>query len=101
MDYVASSCRLRAAKKDDDKGLMRFPNSFGKETDWKTFKNILKYYLGNKKCFGIPLEYIMSNNDQPAGQAGIVYATEHDFLYVTTPLEGEALRQNTVRCGKV
>ena len=46
---------------------------------------------------GVPLEYIMHNVDGP-GQAGIQYATKHEHLVISTPLEGEAFEADN---GKV
>ena len=36
------------------------------------------------------MEYITCNDEGP-GQVRVEYATEHETLFVTTPLEGEAL----------
>ena len=77
---------------------MKFPEAFGKETNWRTFKKVLKNHLGTKKGInGVLLEYIMCNVDGP-GQAETQYATEHEHLVVTTPLEGEAFEADN---GKV
>ena len=77
---------------------MKFPEAFGKETSWRTFKKVLRNYLGTKKGInGAPLEYIMCNVDGP-GLARTQYATEHEHLVMTTPREGEAFEADN---GKV
>ena len=78
--------------------MVKFPEAFGKETSWRTFKKVLRNYLGMKKGInGVPLEYIMRNMDEPR-QARTQYATGHEHLVVTTPLEGEAFETDN---GKV
>ena len=50
-------------------------------------EKVLKNNLRSKEGVNsVPLEYRICINDKP-GQAGIVYATEHESLVVTTPLE--------------
>ena len=77
---------------------MKFPEAFGKEMSWRMFKKVLKNYLGTKKGInGVPLEYIVRNVDGP-GPVGLQYATEHEHLAITTPLEREAFEADN---GKV
>ena len=98
LEYASKVYHLKESKKEDEEGLVKFPEAFGKETSWRTFKKVLRNYLGTKKGInGVPLEYIMRDVDGP-GQARQVYATEHEHLVVTTPLEGEALEADN---GKV
>ena len=98
LEYASKVCRLEESKKEDEEGLVKFPEAFGKETSWRTFEKVLRNYLGMKKGINsVPLEYIMRNVDGP-GLAGQVYATEHEHLVVTTPLEGEAFEADN---GKV
>ena len=69
----------------------------GKEISLKSFRNVLKYYLRTKKGVnGILLEYIICKNDE-AGLTGIICATEHESLVVTTPLEGEAFEADNCK----
>ena len=90
LEYASKVRRLKESKKEDEEGLVKFPEAFGKETSWRTFKKVLRNYLGMKKGInGVPLEYIMHDVDGPR-QAGTQYATEHEHLVITTPLEGEA-----------
>ena len=94
LEYASKVRRLEESKKEDEEGLVKFPKAFGKETSWRTFKKVVRNYLGTKKGInGVPLEYIMHNVDGP-GQVRIQYATEHEHLVVTTPLEGEAFEAN-------
>ena len=98
LEYASKVRRLEESKKEDEEGLVKFPEAFGKETSWRMFKKVLRNYLGTKKGInGVPLEYIMHDVDGP-GQARIQYATEHEHLVVTTPLEGEAFEADN---GKV
>ena len=98
LEYASKVCRLKESKKEDEEGLVKFPEAFGKETSWRTFEKVLRNYLGMKKGINsVPLEYIMRDVDGP-GLAGQVYATEHEHLVVTTPLEGEAFEADN---GKV
>ena len=61
-------------------------------------EKVLRNYLVTKKGInGVPLEYIMRNVGGP-GPVGLQYATEHEHLVVTTPLEGEAFEADN---GKV
>ena len=87
LEYASKVCRLEESKKEDEEGLVKFPEAFGKETSWRTFEKVLRNYLGTKKGInGVPLEYIMHNVDGP-GQVRLQYATEHEHLVMTTPLE--------------
>ena len=66
LEYASKVCRLKESKKEDEEGLVKFPEAFGKETSWRTFKKVLKNYLGTKKRInGVPLEYTMCNMDRP------------------------------------
>ena len=86
------------SKKEDEEGLVKFPEAFGKETSWRTFKKVLRNYLGTKQGINeVPLEYIMRHVDGP-GQVGQINATEHVHLVVTTSLKGEAFEADN---GKV
>ena len=90
LEYASKVCHLEESKEEDEEGLVKFPEAFGKETSWRMFEKVLRNYLGMKKGInGVSLEYIMRNMDGP-GLAGTQYATEHEHLVVTTPLEGEA-----------
>ena len=98
LEYASKVCRLEESKKEDEEGLVKLPEAFGKEMSWRMFKKVLRNYLGTKKGInGVPLEYIMCDMDGP-GQAGTQYATEHEHLVVTTPLEGVAFEADN---GKV
>jgi hypothetical protein len=81
---------LKKEIKENDEELVKFPDIFGKETSWKTFKKVSKKYLGAKEGVnGIPFQYIICKNDEP-GLAGIVFATDNETCVVINPLEGEA-----------
>ena len=98
LEYASKVCCLKESKKNNEEGLVKFPEEFGKETSWRTFEKVLRNYLGTKKGInGVPLDYIMHNLDGPR-QAGTQYATDHEHLVVTTPLEGEAFEADN---GKV
>ena len=98
LEYASKVCHLKESKKEDEEGLVKFPDAFGKETSWRMFEKVLKNYLRTKKGInGFPLEYIMRDVDGPR-QVRIQYATEHEHLVVTTPLEGEAFEADN---GKV
>ena len=91
-------CHLKESKKEDEEGLVKLPEAFGKQTSWRMFEKVLKNYLGTKKGINsVPLEYIMHDVDGP-GLAGTQYATEYEHLVMTTPLEGEAFEADN---GKV
>ena len=98
LEYASKVCHLEESKKEDEEGLVKFPEAFGKETNWRTFKKVLKNHLGTKKGInGVPLEYIMCNVDGP-GPVRLQYAAEHEHLVVATLLDGEAFEADT---GKV
>ena len=98
LEYASKVCHLEESKKEDEEGLVKFPEAFGKEMSWRMFKKVLKNYLGTKKGInGVPLEYIVRNVDGP-GPVGLQYATEHEHLAITTPLEREAFEADN---GKV
>ena len=42
-------CHFEESKKEDDKGLVMFPEAFRKEKSWTMFEKVLKNYLGTKK----------------------------------------------------
>ena len=45
---------------DNDKGLLKLPDSFGKESSWKALKKVLKNYFKTKKGInGNFLEQVM------------------------------------------
>ena len=55
LEYASKVCRLKESKKKDEEGLVKFPEAFGKETSWRTFKKVLKNHLGTKKGInGVP-----------------------------------------------
>ena len=98
LEYASKVCCLEESKKEDEEGLVKFPEAFGKEMSWRMFKKVLRNYLRTKKGInGVLLEYIMRDVDGP-GLARQVYATEHQHLVVTTPLEGETFEADN---GKV
>ena len=75
LEYASKVCCLEESKKEDEEGLVKFPEAFGKETSWRTFEKVLRNYLGTKKGINsVPLEYILHNVDGP-GLARIQYAT--------------------------
>ena len=45
LEYASKVCHLEESKKEDEEGLVKFHEAFGKETSWKTFKKVLKNYL--------------------------------------------------------
>ena len=60
LEYASKVCHLEESKKEDEEGLVKFPEAFGKEMSWRMFKKVLKNYLGAKKGInGVPLEYIL------------------------------------------
>ena len=90
MEYASKVCCQGEYKEEDDKRLLKFPEAFVKETSWKTFKKVIKSYLGTKKEINwIPLEYMMCKIDG-MGQVRKEYAMKHKHHVVTTPLEGKA-----------
>ena len=98
LEYASIVCCLKESKQEDEEGLMKLPETLWKELSWRMFKKVLKNYQGTKKGInGVPLEDIMCNVDGP-GQVVIQYATEHEHLVMTTPLEGEAFEADN---GKV
>ena len=55
LEYASKVSRLEESKKEDEEGLVKFPEAFGKEMSWRTFKKVLKNYLGKKKGInGVP-----------------------------------------------
>ena len=57
LEYASKVCCLKKSKKEDEEGLVKFPEAFGKETSWRTFAKELKNYLWTKKGIkGVPLE---------------------------------------------
>ena len=98
LEYVSKVCCLEVSKKEDEEGLVKFPEAFGKAISWRMFEKVLRNYLGTKKGInGVPLEYIMQDVDG-LGQVEMQYATEHEHHVVTTSLEGEAFEADN---GKV
>ena len=90
LECASKVCLLKESKKKDEEGLVKFPEAFEKVTSWRTFKKVLKNYLGMKRGInGVPLEYILCDVDG-LGPVRFQYATEHEHLVITTPLEGEA-----------
>ena len=49
LKYASKVSCLEESKKDDEEGLVKIPEAFGKETSWKTFEKVLRNYLGKKK----------------------------------------------------
>ena len=71
LEYASKVRRLEESKKEDEEGLVKFPETFGKETSWRMYEKVLRNHLGTKKGInGVPLEYIMHSVDGP-GQARI------------------------------
>ena len=59
LEYASKVCHPKESKREDEEGLVKFPETFGKESSWRTFKKVLRNYLGTRKGInGIPLEYI-------------------------------------------
>ena len=84
---------------DNDKGLLKLPDSFGKESSWKALKKVLKNYFKTKKGInGNFLEQVMWSNDKP-GQAGAEYTAEHELLVAMTLLKGLAYEVDNRRSG--
>ena len=66
LEYASKVCHLEESSKEDEEGLVKFPEAFGKEMSWRMFEKVLKNYLGTKKGINcVPLEYIMCDVDGP------------------------------------
>ena len=49
LEYASKVRRLKESKKEDEEGLVKFPEAFGKETSWRMFEKVLRNYLGTKE----------------------------------------------------
>jgi hypothetical protein len=82
-------------KKDDE--LVKMPEPFGKDTEWRAFYKLMMNYLGSKTGRNdAPLEYIARVNDEPEDEEerDDPYLTERERLAKTTPLTGTAFEHD-------
>ena len=49
LEFASMVCHLKESKKEDEEGLVKLPEAFGKEKSWRMFEKVLKNYLGTKK----------------------------------------------------
>ena len=40
LEYASKVRRLEESKKEDEEGLVKFPEAFGKETSWRMFEKV-------------------------------------------------------------
>jgi hypothetical protein len=73
--------------------VVKIPESFEKDTKWKTWKESVSNYLHSKiGQANIPLAYIIRSKDVPT--PGLVYATSHDQLVECAILAGPEYNRN-------
>jgi hypothetical protein len=72
---------------------VKHPDPFKKDSKWQTWKESIVMYLNSKSGQGgIPLSYIIGENDVP--QINIAYATVHEQLVNCAILQGVEYNTN-------
>jgi hypothetical protein len=81
---------IRKSEKEAEKvptDLVKAPESYKKDTKWRTWKENVENYLHSKiGQAGIPLAYIIREHNRPI--PGLMYATSHDQLVDMAILNG-------------
>ena len=55
LEYASKVHHLKESQEEEEEGLVKFPEAFGKETSWRMFEKVLRNYLGMKKGInGVP-----------------------------------------------